>query len=102
MCSVHIIIYYWDIYYLLKLLTVDEEHQKDLEVEIKRADVLVMIYSVESVDSIAHIHDIWLPKAQRLLGDRSKVALIFLFSSLYTFLSSSRSLFTIYYLFDMI
>jgi hypothetical protein len=57
---------------------VDEEHQKDLEAEIKRADVLVMIYSVESVESIAHIYDTWLPKAQKLLGDRAKVLLILL------------------------
>lgn len=52
---------------------VDEDHKQDFEDEIKRADVLVMIYSVESVDSIAHIYDTWLPKAQKLLGDRSKV-----------------------------
>lgn len=51
----------------------DEEHKADLEAEVKRADVIVMIYSVDSLDSISHIYTDWLPRVRQLLGDRSKV-----------------------------
>lgn len=51
----------------------DEDYKADLEAEIKRADVVVMIYSVESVDSILNIYNSWLPKVRGLLGERSKV-----------------------------
>lgn len=51
---------------------VDDEHKEEMETEIKKADVLVMIYSVDSVDSIANIYNRWLPLARELLGDRAK------------------------------
>lgn len=53
-----------------------EQSDSMLEMEIKRADVIALVYAVDDEDTLDSVTDHWLPFVHRTLGDCQRTPLI--------------------------
>lgn len=63
-----------------------------LEMEIRRADVVAVVYAVDDEDTLFSVTDYWLPFIEKTLGENHKTPIILVGNKVCRFLTASKDL----------